>query len=118
MMTVLRRISYLCSLSLALQLCKVSGFRPTTAQSSSFVVSSSSSYNVALYAVSNNKKLSELPQGISPFEKSLSKNIDVQADFRSRAKAAVETAVSSGVQLLEIEFPPLIGGDQVCLYIP
>jgi len=61
--------------------------------------------------------LSLLPRGISPFEKSISKDIDVQADFRSRAKAAMDTALSSSsgddkqtVQLLEIEFPPLIGG--------
>ena len=56
--------------------------------------------------------LSELPRGISPFEKSLSKSIDVQADFRSRAKPAVDAAAADGVKLIEIEFPPLIGGDQ------
>jgi len=61
---------------------------------------------------SNNNKLSDLPNGISPFEKSLSKTIDIQADFRSRAKAAAETAISNGVKLLEIEFPPLIGGQK------
>jgi len=57
--------------------------------------------------------LSTLPKGISPFEKSLSKNIDIQADFRYRAKAAVDAAMSSdprALQLLEIEFPPLLGG--------
>jgi len=63
----------------------------------------------------DNNALSLLPRGISPFEKSISKSIDVQADFRSRAKAAVDAALASssgdeGVQLLEIEFPPLLGG--------
>jgi len=65
--------------------------------------------------------LSPLPRGISPFEKSLSKNIDVQADFRTRAKTAVDAALlspSSSIEpnttpnprLFEIEFPPLLGG--------
>ena len=63
-------------------------------------------------------KLSSLPKGISPFEKSLSKTIDIQGDFRNRAKDALEKAVLSmssapTKRLLEIEFPPLIGGDQV-----
>lgn len=58
-------------------------------------------------------KLSPLPEGISPFEKSLSKSIDVQANFRRQAKPAVDAAVADGVVLMEIEFPPLIGGDQV-----
>lgn len=57
-------------------------------------------------------KISSLPIGISPFEKSLSKAIDVQGDFRARAKPAVEAAIEDGIGLLEIEFPPLIGGDQ------
>ncbi len=66
----------------------------------------------------DNSKLSDLPIGISPFEKSLSKSIDVQADFRSRAKVAVATAVSDGIPLIEIEFPPLIGGQQVSVSRP
>jgi hypothetical protein len=70
-----------------------------------------------LHATTNtgksNWKLSDLPDGISPFEKSLSKYIDVQADFRLRAKVAVDTAISNGVRLIEVEFPPLIGGQQV-----
>lgn len=56
--------------------------------------------------------LSDLPRGISPFEKSLSKSIDVQADFRLRAKSAVDAASRDGVRLMEVEFPPLIGGDK------
>jgi hypothetical protein len=66
----------------------------------------------------DNSKLSDLPIGISPFEKSLSKSIDVQADFRSRAKVAVTAAVSDGIPLIEIEFPPLIGGQQVSVSHP
>ena len=58
---------------------------------------------------------SPLPEGISPFEKSISKSIDVQANFRKQAKPAVDAAISDGIKLMEIEFPPLIGGDQVCL---
>lgn len=61
-----------------------------------------------LSAVAN----SDLPKCISPFEKSLSKSLDVQADFRARAKTAVDAAVRDGTKLLEIEFPPLIGGDK------
>ena len=56
--------------------------------------------------------LSSLPKGINPFEKSLSKNIDVQDDFRKRAKSAVDAALSDGLGLMELEFPPLIGGDK------
>ena len=71
-------------------------------------------FRTPLHATANNNnRLSDLPNGISPFEKSLSKTIDIQADFRSRAKAATETAISNGVKLLEIEFPPLIGGQKV-----
>lgn len=65
-----------------------------------------------LSAVGGGSSLSDLPRGISPFEKSLSKSIDVQADFRSRAKLAVDAATRDGVRLIEIEFPPLIGGDK------
>lgn len=63
--------------------------------------------------------LTPLPQGISPFEKSLSKSLDVQQDFRNLAKKAVQAAIDASKKssqgqapLLEIEFPPLIGGDK------
>ena len=62
---------------------------------------------------SQQQQLSDLPTGISPFEKSLSKSIDVQADFRNRAKPALEKAMADGIRLIEIEFPPLIGGEKV-----
>ena len=64
------------------------------------------------YSQSASSSLSPLPRGISPFEKSLSKNIDVQADFRQRAKRAIDYAIRDGVTKIEIEFPPLIGGSQ------
>ena len=56
--------------------------------------------------------LSPLPRGISPFEKGLSKNIDIQGDFRKRAKRAIDIAISNNIRRLEIEFPPLLGGSQ------
>lgn len=54
--------------------------------------------------------LSKLPEGISPFERKSS--IDVQAIFLDRSKRAVEAAIEDEKKTLEIEFPPLIGGDQ------
>jgi len=38
--------------------------------------------------------------------------MDIQADFRKRAKIAVDSAINDGVRLMEIEFPPLIGGSK------
>jgi hypothetical protein len=58
------------------------------------------------------KELTPLPKGISPFEKSISKNLDIQADFRKIAKKAVDNAIASNINLLELEFPPLLGGDK------
>ena len=60
----------------------------------------------------SSRSLSPLPKGISPFEKSISKSIDVQADFRRTAKRAIDAAIVDGVARIEIEFPPLIGGSQ------
>lgn len=51
--------------------------------------------------------LSPLPKGISPFEKSLSKNLNIQAEFRQRAKRAIDAATADNVKLMEIEFPPV-----------
>lgn len=60
----------------------------------------------------NAGQLSSLPDGISVYEKSDSKYMDIQADFRARAKTALDKAIADGVTLCEFEFPPLIGGDQ------
>ena len=50
--------------------------------------------------------LSELPQGISPFEKANAKNLDVAGDFHRRALKAFNAARKDNIKLLEIEFPP------------
>jgi hypothetical protein len=75
----------------------------------------------------NIDELTPLPKGISPFEKSLSKNLDIQQQFRQIAKKAVQNAITDAgtsnpssfsssfpgpSPLLEIEFPPLLGGDK------
>jgi len=56
--------------------------------------------------------LTPLPKGISPFEKSLSKNIDIQGDFRKSSKRAIDAAIGNNMKRVEIEFPPLLGGSQ------
>ena len=79
------------------------------------VGSPSSSLNVfggSKSTAGQSSSLSPLPRGISPFEKSLSKNIDIQAEFRKRAKIGIDAALSDGVKRIEIEFPPLLGGSQ------
>ena len=58
------------------------------------------------------KGLSPVPKGISPFEKSLSKSIDIQGTLRKTAKRAIEAAIADGVSKIEVEFPPLLGGAQ------
>lgn len=63
------------------------------------------------YSSSSALNLSPLPKGISPFEKSLSKNIDIQGDFRKRSKQAIDAAIADNLKRVEIEFPPLLGGD-------
>ena len=60
--------------------------------------------------------LTPLPKDISPFEKSASKGRDIQGDLRNLATKALEKAFqddnNSKPTLLELEFPPLIGGEQ------
>lgn len=55
-----------------------------------------------------------MPRDISPFDKSASKGRDVQGEIRKLATVALERALSTedSPTLLELEFPPLIGGDQ------
>jgi hypothetical protein len=65
----------------------------------------------ALYASKNLQKYSSLPLGLSPFEKSVAKSLDVQGSFRKLAAPAFEQAIRDGATRLELEFPPLIGGD-------
>ena len=59
-----------------------------------------------------------LPNGLSPFEKSLSKSLDLQGSFRNLAQKALGQALRNNPQqqqpnerCWEIEFPPLLGGD-------
>ena len=96
-----------------LTLQNVVGFTSLSSLSTSYRISSS------LGATSqNNLSLTPLPQGISPFEKSLSKSLDIQQEFRTLAKKAVQAAIdaskksSNKAPRLEIEFPPLLGGDK------
>lgn len=70
------------------------------------------STQLAVFGSSSSSKLSPLPPGLSPFEKSTAKSLDVQATFRQRALPAVQQALKDGVMQLELEFPPLFGGDQ------
>jgi len=56
--------------------------------------------------------LTPLPDDISPFYKSNAKRRDVQLEFRKLALKATEQALKDGVTQLEIEFPPLLGGDK------
>ena len=60
--------------------------------------------------------LTPLPKDISPFDKSASKGRDIQGDLRKLATTALEKALSPHNErpptLLELEFPPLLGGEQ------
>ncbi len=101
------------TLSILLQVGYIECFFTTQIQSihsnhkNPFFLSSSSS-STKLY-------LTPLPKGISPFEKSISKNLDIQQTFRQIAKKAIDNAIlssSSPPKLLELEFPPLLGGSK------
>ena len=61
--------------------------------------------------------LTPLPKDISPFDKTASKGRDIQGDLRKLATTAFENALCDNQNdnkpmLLELEFPPLIGGEQ------
>jgi hypothetical protein len=60
----------------------------------------------------NTQGLTPLPPDISPFAKSNSKGRDLQADFRKLGLKGLEQALQDGVTQIELEFPPLIGGDK------
>ena len=63
-------------------------------------------------ANNNNPKLSTLPKDISPFEKSNSKTRDIQGEFRQIALKSLIHALKDEKKTLEIEFPPLLGGEK------
>lgn len=52
--------------------------------------------------------LKALPRGISPY--ATKQKFEVQSEIRSAAFDALTTARADGIQLMEIEFPPLLGG--------
>ncbi|KAG7369984.1 DUF1995 domain containing protein [Nitzschia inconspicua] len=56
----------------------------------------------------NSNTLTSLPKGISPFEKS---KRDVPKELRTLAQAALLQGLNDRKTRLEIEFPPLLGGD-------
>lgn len=58
------------------------------------------------------QKYTPLPPGLSPFEKTVAKGLDIQGNFRKIAAAAVDRALADGVTLLEVDFPPFVGGDR------
>ena len=76
-----------------------------------FCPNRSSKRSAVLHAV-RGSGLSPLPRDISPFEKSSSKSRDVQGEFRKISQSALQRAIKDGVKQLEIEFPPLLGGDK------
>jgi len=53
-------------------------------------------------------KLSSLPSGISPFEKSLARYRDYQGEFRKTSLTGLRKALKNGIKTMEIEFPPLL----------
>lgn len=72
----------------------------------------SSRFTLWASSLSSRKMLSPLPSGLSPFEKSVAKNIDIQSNFRGIAAKAIARAISDKCMLLEIEFPELVGGER------
>jgi|AntRauTorckE5430_2_1112549.scaffolds.fasta_scaffold08892_1 hypothetical protein len=92
------------------------GFAPISLSIQKEVTTIPSSSCLGATITPNAEDLTPLPKGISPFEKTLSKNLDIQQEFRLLAKKAVQSAInnsssSSNAPLLELEFPPLLGGD-------
>ena len=65
--------------------------------------------NIAKWRLS--ASLTPLPGDISPFLKSNAKRRDVQLEFRRLALKGTEQALKDGVTQLELEFPPLLGGE-------
>lgn len=102
-MTSLSRL-LTCPLTVALLCSSLNAWMPQR-------ISSPRRLSVSLAAIGN-QRLSSLPPGLSPFEKSVAKSIDIQGRFRQLASTAVDKALGDGQTLLEIDFPPFVGGDQ------
>ena len=56
----------------------------------------------------NALKISELPTGISPFEKANAKNSNISEQLRQKALTSLQQALQNKLRLLEIDFPPLL----------
>jgi Domain of unknown function (DUF1995) len=87
------------------------------ATAAAFVASSFSTSSTGIINTSTTKlcaatKLTRLPTGISPFEKSAARGRDFQAEFRQTCQKVLQAALRDGLKTMEIEFPPLLGGDQ------
>jgi Domain of unknown function (DUF1995) len=74
---------------------------------SSFFTTSTTKGTTKLFAAA---KLTRLPTGISPFEKSAARGRDFQAEFRQTCQKVLQEALRDGLKTMEIEFPPLLGG--------
>jgi Domain of unknown function (DUF1995) len=85
---------------------------PTNYHRSSTWWSSRQTTTAASSLAAASTKYSSLPPGLSPFEKSVAKGLDIQANFRGIAAKAIDQAVRDGKMLLEVEFPSLVGGDR------
>jgi len=112
MRTLLASLQFIISCSAILFLSQTCNAFAPSSQSTTLARTTTSLNASSGGPTKSSSQLSPLPKGISPFEKSLSKNIDIQAEFRQRAKRAIDAAISAGVKKIEIEFPPLIGGSQ------
>lgn len=74
----------------------------------SFYTTSSAAPSSTLLAA---EKLSFLPTGISPFEKADARYRDYQSEFRNTCQRAIGDAIQDGIMTMEVEFPPLLGGE-------
>ena len=102
-----------CSALLLLLLCKTCiAFAPSCISRTAYTRTTSLHVFGGPKTSSSQSSLSPIPKGISPFEKSMSKSIDIQAEFRKTAKRAIDAALSDDLKKIEIEFPPLLGGSQ------
>ena len=54
--------------------------------------------------------LTKLPVGVSSYERRLAKTLDIQSSFRTLATRSIKSAIDDGVKLIELDFPPLLGG--------
>ena len=119
-MTLCNRVSRKCAVLLVawIALQQVDGFVPVIHNHHNFraandaVRTTTTTNNHNQHRHSTQMGATPLPKGLSPFEKSVSKSLDIQGTFRKLAQTALERALRDGQTQLELEFPPLAGGDQ------